>query len=324
VLLGYRVGHRGVGEVDSEGDGGMSKTSIEWTDHSLNPFRARNKETGKVGHWCEKISPGCKNCYASKLQSPYLTQLEYVASNRDKVELFLYESVLHEVLRRKKPTRFFWCDMTDMLLADYPDEWIDQCSAVMALTPHHTHQILTKRPERLLALMTRGVDDEWMRDHLDEVAAKHFECCHADMNRPERWPLPNVHLGVSVENQEQKQRVELLRQTPAALRFLSLEPLLEDLGELELTGIGWVIVGGESGPGARPCNLAWIRGILDQCRAAGVPCFVKQGGAKPFDMEWTDPGHLGPQAPFYCEWNNRKGGDPSEWPEWMRVREMPR
>lgn len=149
----------------------MSKTSIEWADHSINPFRARNLETGKIGHFCVKVSPGCKNCYSSKLQSPYLTQLEFVASNRSKVQLFLEENALDQVLRRKTPTRYFWCDMTDMFLDDYPDAWIWKCLEVMRLTPQHTHMVLTKRADRLRSFM-----GDWAS------------------------PLPNLWLGVSVEN----------------------------------------------------------------------------------------------------------------------------
>lgn len=144
-----------------------------------------------------------------------------------------------------------------------------------------------------------------------------------------RWPLPNVWLGVSVENQEAAdERIPLLLQTPAAVRFLSCEPLLErvDLNRvprlshpcapsLNGRGIGWVIVGGESGPGARPCELAWIRSIVDQCRAAGVPAFVKQLGATP--IRQTEDDQL-----WHIE-RDRKGGDMNEWPPDLRVREFP-
>ena len=124
----------------------MTKTPIQWTDFSVNPFKFRNLETGKVGHHCTKISDGCKLCYASKLNGgPYLSGLTYIAENKAKGEFFLDEAVLQKVLKRKKPARIFWCDMTDMFLEDYPDDWIDRCFAVMALTPQHTHQVLTDR-----------------------------------------------------------------------------------------------------------------------------------------------------------------------------------
>lgn len=298
----------------------MAKTSIQWADHSINPFRARNLETGAVGHFCVKISPGCKFCYASKMQNPYLTQLEYVAENRSKVELFLEEKALEEVIRRRKPTRYFWCDMTDALLEDYPDEWIDRCFGAMALTPQHTHMVLTKRHERLLMWSTRKFLAGDVQVHANDLRDRYKIPCAAviqgnamTMSLEEKlgvidcepWPLPNVHLGVSVEDQQHAdERIPLLLKTPAAVRFLSVEPLLglvdltrlrpagcsgwiDAIGRREHrgpsvfhveTGLDWVIVGGESGPGARPMDIAWVRSIRDQCRAALVPFFFKQWG----------------------------------------------
>lgn len=124
----------------------MAETKIEWVigpdgsrGHSVNPIRFRNIETGKVGHFCEKISAGCKNCYSSTMQKPYLSGLEFIAENRDKGELFLDDAALESVLRRRKPTGYFWCDMTDMFGAWVPDEWIDRCLDVMTMTPRHRH-----------------------------------------------------------------------------------------------------------------------------------------------------------------------------------------
>jgi protein gp37 len=133
-----------------------------------------------------------------------------------------------------------------------------------------------------------------------------------------RWPLPNVWLGVSVEDRASLPRLDTLRETPAALRFVSIEPLLEDLGRIRLGGIDWVIVGGESGPGARPFDLAWARSTVQQCRAGGVPVFVKQLGAKPYDGD-----SLGHER-YDLLLRDRKGADPAEWPEDLRVREFPR
>jgi protein gp37 len=300
----------------------VGKTTIEWTDFSINPLRARNIETGAVGHWCEKISTGCKNCFASRLQSPYLTQIEYRAENRPKVELFFDDNAIGQVIRRKKSTRFFWCDMSDMFLADYPDEWIDRCFAAMALTPQHTHMVLTKRAER-------------MREYCAKWRG-HFVCEYKPGYSTSRiWPLDNVWLGVSVEGDSQHQRIWDLLKTPAALRFISYEPALEplDLDKWEAicktwrrgATIGryldWVIVGGESGPSARPFDIAWARQVVRQCRAAGVPPFVKQLGAQP-EEEVTAPldGHKWMRRVVL---RDRKGGDMDEWPADLRVRELP-
>ena len=125
------------------------------------------------------------------------------------------------------------------------------------------------------------------------------------------WPLPNVWLGASVEDRARMDRIDVLRQIPAAIRFLSLEPLLEDLGEIDLTGIDWVIIGGESGPGARLFDLSWARSIIAQCRAAGVPVFMKQVGS----FAIGSGGQLRNA--------DRKGGDPAEWPEDLRIRQFP-
>lgn len=130
----------------------MAETSIQWTDHSINPIRARLKTDLSVsGHYCEKLSAGCANCYASNLQKRFGMPAFLGTSGRglDVVKPFLDEFKLVEVLRRQKPTKYFWCDMTDMFGSWVPDEWIDLCFATMALTPQHTHQVLTKRADRL-------------------------------------------------------------------------------------------------------------------------------------------------------------------------------
>ena len=330
----------------------MNATSIEWTDRSVNPIRARDKATGAVGHWCVKVSPGCKHCYSARFQ-PRRHMHDFVAANAEKVEPFLDRSKLEQVLRTRKPCRIFWCDMTDMFGEWVPDEWIDQCFAVMALTPHLTHQVLTKRPERMRAYLgdqNRMPRVEYLMDHpawLSLPSARSFP------RYPKDWPLPNVWLGVSVENQEAADdRIPLLLQTPAAVRFLSVEPLLGPVSlapkadrpyrmlsrwygkegfdptgsQPELTRmnsyfpkVDLVIVGGESGPGARACDVAWIRSIVEQCRAAAVPTFVKQlGGYAIIDPRY-DRSALG--------WSRRlrdlKGADMEEWPEDLRRREMP-
>lgn len=341
----------------------MGKTSIEWCDHSINPFKAKNKETGKVGHFCVRISPGCKNCYSSKMQKPFLTQLEFIASNRPKVDLFLDDNgALGEVLRRQKPTKYFWCDMTDMLLEDYPDEWIAQCFAVMGLTHWHTHLVLTKRPERLLALMNskefRGEVDMWIsvtaQDNCDPNERRSDDLRATAPDVEETWPLPNVWLGVSVENQATAdERIPLLFKTPAAIRFVSYEPALgpvdfrrfiggpDEDGVCHKCGCRWqeedstekhecppgfgpsldqLIIGGESGPGARPFNLEWARSTIRQCKATGTACFVKQLGANPEQGLSNAPLRM-----MSLGLRDKKGGDWSEpdFPNDLKVRQFP-
>lgn len=293
----------------------MNKTPIEWTDFTVNPFRFRNLETGKVGHHCDKISAGCKNCYSSAMQAgPYLSGLTFIEENKPKGEFFLDDSVLQQVLRRRKPCRIFWCDMTDMFLSDYPEEWIDRCFAVMALTPHLTHQILTKRADRMreyCANPLRGeiINQQIHRWHEAGMPGAAPGVSYYRVNKS--WPHYHVWLGVSVEDQQRKSRIDILRVTPAAVRFVSFEPLLEDLGDLDLSGIGLAIWGGESGPGARPCNTEWIRGGMQHARRDGCRNFVKQLGA-----HVIQGGGRRIKA-------DKKGGDMDEWEHDLRVRQMP-
>ncbi len=313
----------------------MSETSIQWCDHSINPLRF-----GK-GHYCQKISPGCTNCYASALQPRFGNQgfggtgsvVPHRVNDQRDGGLWLDESKLQEVLRRKKPTKYFWCDMTDLFGSWVPDEWIDLCFAVMALTPQHTHQVLTKRPERMLDyscdffatrifLAMEAITPGWSVKGFG--SPEHGRCVPV--------PIPNVWLGVSVENQATKARIDVLRQTPAAVRFLSLEPLLEDLGAMDLTGIDWCIIGGESGRQARPMDLAWVRSLIHQCKEANCPVFVKQLGANPvdaehfeanavlFEQQWGFPPTL-PECRLKL--HDSHGGDMVEWPNDLRVREFP-
>ena len=345
----------------------MAATSIQWTDHSINPIRFGG------GHYCQKISPGCALCYASRLQprfgnpefggasSAVPKAVEAVRDDNDD-QLWLDESKLQEVLKRRKPTKWFWCDMTDIFGSWVPDEWIDRCLAVMALTPQHTHQVLTKRPERMLKYM-----DKWGRRDvtIDAAAGILSGASSAPPDHPShhRWdaasdviysgkPLPNVWLGFSAENQEWFDRraphaVELARQ--GWLIFVSAEPLLgpiefsdatkrsdavKQLGKKSLDGIHWVIVGGESGPGARPCNVEWIRSLVKQCKAADVPVFVKQVGSQPFEERKEKGWHqvlpgggkmkVG-ELEMRRDWSlrDKKGGDIEEWPEDLRVRQFP-
>lgn len=284
----------------------MGKTSIAWTDRSANPIRARHRVTGAVGWHCVKISPGCAHCYAAAMNGWRGTGQPYTTRSTDEIELFFDTKPLEEISRlRNKRQRIFVCDMTDLFLDAIQDEWIDRIFAHVAFNWQHTYQVLTKRPERALV-------------YFERLNGRNGLCANLGDSSVCVWPLPNLHLGVSVEDQATANtRIPILLQIPAAVRFVSAEPLLShvDLG-LAITGLDWVIVGGESGRGARPCDLAWIRSIRDQCRAAGVPAFLKQLGSAPFDVAEADRLlDLGVRDP--------KGGDPAEWPADLRVREFP-
>jgi protein gp37 len=283
-------------------------SAIEWTQETWNPIAG-----------CSKVSPGCTNCYAEVMAG----RLEAMGQEKYRGLTVLQGS--HRVWTGK---------------------------------PQHTFQMLTKRAERMQRYMSdnnprytiRKIFDE--AEKIDPVNGYRFDC---DIYKP----LDNVWLGVSVERQkEADERIPLLLQTPAAVRFISAEPLLGELdlrvwlkrlplkaGSAKLVAgtsyeiaeriIDWVIVGGESGLGARPCNVEWIRSIVQQCQAADVPVFVKQMGTKPHDSlmralsypeetKYILGSKTDPKDKLYLpRFKNRKGGDPSEWPEDLRVRHMP-
>jgi len=197
---------------------------------------------------CTKISPGCKNCYAERMarRLQAMGQPNYAKG----FALTLHERMLDAPLHWRKPRRVFVNSMSDLFQDGVPVDFIKKVFAVMGGAAHHQFQILTKRSERLFVL--NGLL-EWM---------------------------PNIWMGVSVESRKYTFRIDHLRQTGARIKFLSLEPLLAPLGKLDLSGIDWVIVGGESGPRARPMDPAWAREIRDQCIASNVPFFFKQWGGK--------------------------------------------
>jgi protein gp37 len=240
------------------------KSSIEWTDATWNPV------TG-----CTKVSPGCDHCYAERIVERFKGKgaFEVVVRSEEK---------LYAPLKWRKPRRVFVNSMSDLFHDDVPDSFIARVFSVMARTPQHSYQLLTKRHARMRSLLNR----KSFRDNL------------LDMLPDAVWPLPNVWLGVSVEDQKWADiRVPALLDSPAAVRFLSCEPLLGSVDILhpylvpgpdcacERGGsvcdptIDWVIAGGESGPGARPMHPDWARSLRDQCTAAGVPFFHKQNGA---------------------------------------------
>jgi protein gp37 len=290
----------------------MNKTPIEWTDFTWNPIRARLKRgippqhAHHSGTFCTRISPGCTHCYASVINKRFGNGLEYTVPNLEKIEFFIDEKILEEPARRKKPARIFVGDMFDLFHEAIDPFWIGAVFGMILKAPQHTYQILTKRAAR-------------MREILTPYGA-----------------MDNVWLGVSVESQQYAdERIPLLLQTPAAVRFLSVEPMLEainldgeDIGSAHALGCGdpshhdrndgdcrgvdWIICGGESGSGARPFNLAWAESLLEQCRAADVPFFMKQVGSFPVTREGVA-----------LRVRDRKGGNLDEWEPVLRVREFP-
>lgn len=347
----------------------MATTSIEWTDTTWNPVRG-----------CSRVSPGCVNCYAERMAArfsgpgqPFEGLAKRTSSGprwTGKVEMIGQR--LLDPLGWRKPRRVFVNSMSDLFHEGLEDRRIDLVFGVMAITPRHTYQILTKRPERMLEYFSQPD----IRGRVARAGARYLDPPAFPPYADTVWPLPNVWLGVSVEDQERAdERIPPLLQTPAAVRFLSCEPLLgpvnlpkglrstrtihvsadvqgmlrnrsfdclqhddgrpmtrreaeDELFALHAKGVklipagpcegfdpqsgcpghpnpnlDWVIVGGESGPGARRMEVEWARSLVEQCRIADVPVFVKQMGSH---------GKVHP-----------KGGDPSEWPEDLRVREFP-
>ena len=195
---------------------------------------------------CSKVSSGCQNCYAEimarRLQAMKAPGYELGFN------LALHQDRLTQPLLRKKPTLYFVDSMSDIFHEDIPDSFIDQVFDIIKQTPHHTYQILTKRANRLPEYFLK------------------------------RQCPQNVWLGVTVEDKQTKSRISCLKKIKATVRFLSIEPLLEDLGKLDLTKIDWVIVGGESGPKARPMALDWVESIKEQCHKNMVAFFFKQWG----------------------------------------------
>ncbi len=301
----------------------MSLTPIQWTDYVWNPTRG-----------CSRVSEGCRKCYAERdaarnrpgSRSPTTGEPFAIFKDSDgrkeahwtgKVELI--ESKLTEPLHWKKPRRVFVNSMSDLFHEELTNEQIACVFLIMAMSQQHDYQVLTKRAQRL------PVWTKWFQEWVGRPSNILAQCGALQLSQTQaaelfhaltNLPLPNVWLGVSVEDRANKYRIDLLRQTPAAVRFLSIEPLLEDIGALDLTGIHWVIVGGESGPGARPCDLAWIESIADQCGAASVPLFVKQTGAR--------PGYQRKHGWHDISLSDSKGGNPEEWPKKIRIREFPR
>jgi protein gp37 len=332
-------------------------TSIQWTEATWNPIAG-----------CTPVSPGCLRCYAAVMahRLEHMGQEKYrgLTVLRNGIRTFngnitTDEAALTIPLRRRKPTTWFVNSMSDLFHEAAPFEFVDKVFAVMALTPHHTYQILTKRPERMAEYLAGCVVDGNLRGSLAQ-AAMSVQCNTIDgFDRLVRtangwpWPLPNVWLGTSVEDQKRAdERIPHLLRCPAAVRFLSVEPLLEEVDILGpamaatmgtsatmTTLIQWVIVGGESGAKARPMDVNWARRVVHQCEMTGTAIFVKQLGASPVQkcgqcgrmMGHCRGGAVDACGPTHAVVakelmgiRDSKGGEMSEWPADLRVRELPR
>lgn len=253
----------------------MADSSIEWTTKTWNPT------TG-----CDQISPGCDNCYALGMarRLKAMGQAKYQTDGDPRTSgpgfgLAVHPDALGEPLKWRKPAKVFVNSMSDLFHARVPREFLVRVWDVMSRSPQHTYQILTKRPERMARVLRDMPDGLW------------------------NLPLGNVWLGTSIESDEYSRRADALRNTPAAVRFISAEPLLGPLPSLDLTGIDWVIIGGESGPGSRPMDLRWVYDLIGKARAAGTAVFVKQVGT--------------------VLAGGGKGGDWDKWPADLRIREYP-
>lgn len=288
----------------------MSDTKIEWATKVWNPV------TG-----CIKVSDGCKFCYAERQWPRLEGNKKTLYHGREFTDVQCHEHLLQEPFKWKKPERIFVNSMSDLFHEDVPHFFIDQMFAVMALNPHHTFIVLTKRPERMLCWIKKEWDCEELDiEGADSAQAVQFQITDIANNLDSegfnfsqrqkeivgwefgeemQWPLPNVWLGVSVEDQQTAdERIPLLLDTPAAQRIISYEPALgpvnfekflvppsepvlsgaEGKGAEGASSLNWIIAGGESGPNARPSHPNWFRNVRDQCRQYNIPFFFKQWG----------------------------------------------
>ncbi len=347
-------------------------TKIQWTDRTWNPV------TG-----CTRVSEGCRNCYAERLSATRLRKHPRYANlavmqpsgPRWTNEVRTHPDVLRHPLSWRKPAKVFVCDMSDLFHEDVPEAFIAKVFAIMAMCPHMTFQVLTKRPERMAQLTNNTMFwfavGNWAMVLSDEHDVGLTPSQSIGISNGSALPLTNVWLGTSIEDQKTADaRIPHLLRCPAAVRFLSAEPLLgpidfgpsgDNLGAWHcdycgkqyaeyvngcpachfgepgtstsvcLRRIHWVIVGGESGPAAKPTDIAHIRGIVQQCRDAAVACFVKQLGAKPILKCIADTGSDWPVGVRFSHGvqgrsvilADPKGGDPDEWPDDLRIREFP-
>lgn len=282
----------------------MAKTKIEWTEHSWNPVRARRPENGALGWHCEHVSPGCEHCYAESINLRLGTRIPFKPGHRREIEIFTTRALIEQPLRWQKPRMVFVCSMTDLFADFVPEAMIDDVFRIMLKAKRHTFQILTKRPTRMRAYMAKFKPDGqgWITPQGDSAYASQIVI--SDQN----WPPQNIWFGTSVEDQRRAdERIPDLMMTPAAIRFLSCEPLLgpidlhsipwsavkpspyydlaycggpglfgPDSRRINNDHLDWIICGAESGNGARPMDIAWARSIRDQCQDSGTAFFLKQ------------------------------------------------
>jgi protein gp37 len=299
------------------------QTGIEWTDATWNPV------TG-----CSKVSPGCAHCYAETLAlgrlagKPGYPGLPWTPENAA-ANVNTRPDRLDQPIRWRRPRMVFVNSMSDLFHELVPDRFVAEVFAVMALAEHHTFQVLTKRPERMRALLN---DLMWWA--VVEGSAQRIWAERHHGQDPSMWlavhgPLPNVWLGTSIENRRYIHRADLLRETPAAVRFISAEPLLGPLvrydgPELDLTGIDWLIVGGESGPEHRPMREEWVRDLRDACVTSGPLAGHTMSGSQ-LGLRVSEPFHHHRTSFFFKQDSGPRSGsrgrfvDEHEWP-----REMPR
>jgi protein gp37 len=276
-----------------------ANTKIEWCDVTDNIIKVKNG-----GFWCRKISADCDNCYAEKLnQNPFFTgnRLPYLGASP---ELVLVDKVLDGWKFQRKPKTHFVSSMTDVfgefISVEFQMKFLDS----MTEAPLQTFLILTKRSDILLTNTTL-----WLK-------SRHYE----------KMP-DNIWVGCSIENPLRlKSQASAIAEVPGN-RFWSLEPLLEDLGDISsyLSGVDWIILGGESGPNARICNINWFRSIIKQAKKGRIPVFVKQLGECPYesDESWQMFATTPPE-PKFLKLNSKKGGDISEFPQDLRLRQFPK
>lgn len=219
------------------------KTKIEWSDATFNPIRYRGR------HFCLKISPGCDNCYASTMTRRLIgkayervdeQRIEMAKRSAERGDIYLDEKALQLPLTWKQPRKVFVCSMTDIFGEWVPDEWLDRIFAVMAVARQHTFQVLTKRPSRMREYLADPIRIQW-------AALDWLSQSNQSISLDWTWPLPNCWLGVSVESDAYAWRARVLAEIPAAVRWISAEPLLGPLPSLNLDQINWLIAGGESG-----------------------------------------------------------------------------
>jgi protein gp37 len=322
-------------------------TDIEWTEETWNPVRG-----------CDPVSPGCANCYAMRQAGrfsgpgkPYEGLVQLTKNGRgyrwtgDFREI---PEMLQVPMNRKKPTAWFVNSMSDLFGEGVTDEFIDAVLGVAMFTPQHTYQILTKRAERMAHYWQRLKDNPYVlfegmeKYGITEVTSGFGPLemtaspkSTAMLMRSVPFPIRNVWAGVSVENADYLSRLDELRKIDAAIRMVSFEPLLGDLGKVDLAGIHWAIIGGESGNGSRVCDIKWIESIVAQCQAANVATYVKQLGKlcrlssrEPTPEEQAAAKKRRKRGQLtlietYRRTEHSKGGDIKEWPKHLQVREMP-